>query len=377
MKVAARNLEASGLTSEQVFDRVLECLSGGMVLLHHKVHAGRGIGAKVAESWILLKPVIVDGIIVRLKEDEDTAAANKVGRHVYGLRPSDIDRQALQSICPDVFWLGPVGAQRVAQRDWKRPGDLWTATRPSTINHVPSFRETEEGEIGVGTDPLVALARLSKGDGAGAIAALLDGLHLVDSAITVDVAGRRTEKRIWKPLRPAVDLDGMPIAYEADSRTIRHTTNAGRTGFSPKTFAAVSPLLVEAGYDPRDGALGHSYRLSDDWIAPARDTIGWVAETEEAQGLAEGAPTFLDEEPLRAQPTLRESAILDMVAGAVGDAGDLPSHGEVALTIARHVHGQRRLASMIEAAMRHVAAAGPDGRASRGETSADEVRAAS
>ena len=367
MKVAVRDLAAAGQQPVDLAERLLDALAGGMVLFNRKVTLGTGIEArKILQTWVLVRPVVIDGILRDLVENAETDAANKVGKFRYGLRPSDVRMRMLRQITTDVYWLGPHGAQHVVTTGRRKPIDMWSQLRPSTVNVMPGF-ETDRGRTQEfvrkpGTDPQAALKNLSKGD-RHALAALLEGLHLVDAQEMVDAAGRRSERRTWRPLRPVMDEEGRPAAYEYDARVARHTVNAGRNGFSPKTFAAISPLLVEAGYDPSGEEFGHAYRLADEWTNAAREAIGWVPETDagehEPQARSHKAVQAADEpspEP-NAAPSPREDAIVSMLEGRPFDSdGVAPSYREVAAAIANHVADPARCAALIEAALSQAAA---------------------
>jgi hypothetical protein len=357
MRAPTRNLQAAGADGAEVADRLLDGLAGGMVLLHRKVKAGTGIEARrLAQNWVAMRPVIIDGLVVELIEDEATDEVNKVGRLRYGLRPSDVDKRLLRAICPDVFWLGPRGAQKVIETGRVRPVDMWSQLRPSAVNHVPAHDGRPATVLGVGSDATCALGKLSRGDGQ-AIAALLEGLHLVDVADVVTAASGRSERRTWRPMRPAMGEGGVPVGYQKDARVARHTVNAGRTGFSGATYAAISPLLVETGYDPRDGEMGHAYRLADEHVDAARNAIGWVAEVDrETAGTRDGRG--VTRAPVT-PPTERQSAIMSMLEGRdYVPTGEAPTHEEVAEAIAMHGGTTERMAKLITEAMTRAAATG-------------------
>jgi len=321
-------------------------LAEGMVLLHRKVHAGTGIDARrLAQGWRAVKPVIRDGIVMEIVEDESTDRVNRVGRLRYGLRPSDIEMRLLRPVCPDVHWLGPRGGQRLAELGGTKPIDLWSQLHPSSINHRPAYEGRPAETIGVGSDPHKALTSLTRGD-REALAALLDGLHLVDVAGSVQSDAKRTERRIWKPMRPTSGEDGKPIGYDTGGRVARHTTNSNRNGFSGTTFAAISPLLVEAGYDPQDPSTGHAYRLAEQWIVAAREAVGWEPEDE-------GAGEARSDHPVPfTPPTGRQRAILSMLEGKHYVAeGDPPTHAEVGEAIAQHGGTAGDMAQLIATAM--------------------------
>lgn len=383
MRVQTRNLEAAGSSQEDVAARVLDALASGMVLHNRKVRAKTGIGARVlSQVWMIKRPVIEKGLVVRLVEDADTAIANAVGRHVYGLRPSDIDTGSLREVCADVYWLGPVGAKRVMDAGRVKPIDLWSALRPSAVNHIPADGDEPAMTLRAGSNPALALEGIKKGE-REALAAMMEGLHLVDAASEVMNSGRRAEKRTWRPMRPIWGEDRSPVGYLVDRRVLRHTTNAGRAGFSNLTFQNLSPLLVEAGYDPRDGALGHAYRLDDEWVERVRDRIAWEPETQDDgtdgsgnQGhSAETDMVKCDEVPdgidgaggtetgekaagRRGDATPRQNAIIAMLEGRPFEAaGEAPSHAEVGAAISLFGDDPQRVAAMVAQALSQVAAA--------------------
>lgn len=357
MKSPTRNLEASGETADRIARRVLNALAEGFVLHERRVRSGDGIeGRRINTTWVVKRPVIEDGIISGLVEDDETGMINRVGRLRYGLRPADVDRRMLRVIAPDVHWLGPKGAERAIEEKGTRPFDLWTRIRPCSVNHVPTTDGVPGHDVGVGTDPKTALDRLSRGDGMDAVAAMLEGLHLVDCADDRDLPRLRADRRTWRPMRPVI-RDGRVVGYEVDARVARYTTNSGRLGFSQTTFAAISPLLVEAGYDPRGSQCGHAYAIGDQWAAQAAEMIGW---TPEVDMVTPPAATIADEAESddRASPSPREQAILAMLEHkGFDDSGEAPSYAEVAAAIARHGGDGTRMAMLIESAMSQVARA--------------------
>lgn len=356
MRAPTSNLDVAGITAEVISARLLDALAQGMVLLERKVNGGTGIEARrLVQTWVAVRPVIANGIVTALVEDEGTAAVNRVGRLRYGLRPANIDKRLLRQICKDVHWLGPHGAQKVIESGSGRPVDLWSQLLPSAVNHIPAHDGRPAQTVGVGSDPERALKELSRGDGQ-AIAAMFEGLHLVDVAEVVSGQTSRSERRTWRPMRPVMGEDGVPTGYEVDPRVMRHTVNSGRNGFSPATYAAISPLLVEAGYDPKDGDMGHAYRLSKRWADAARDAIGWVPETGGDENEAEEPAASGDVEPAPVAPTARQVAILDMLSGREhASEGEPPTRLEVGEAIASHGGDVGRMAELIAAAMARAA----------------------
>jgi hypothetical protein len=348
-----RDLAAAGQTRDDVAARVLNALASGLVLHRRVVSAGRGIQAvRLSEQWLLLRPVVEDGIVTALREDEETDEANRIGRHHYGIRSRDVSRNLLRLMAPDVWWLGPSGAAAVLALGMDKARDLWALVAPAALNHRPTFGSDVGGDVGTGVEPATALAGPGRG-ARDALAALLEGLHLVDVIDPVDGAERRT----WKPLRPVVDDDGATIDYGVDHRVLRHTVNAGRRGFTNATFAAVAPLLELTDYQPRDVSLGHSYRLSPGHAQAAADAIAWMPETIAHPSDRQAPPS---------EPTDRERMIVDVLEGAEGDLGRrAPSHAEVARAVSHHAGDVPRLTRLIEAALERTTRNVVDGRPAR------------
>lgn len=348
-----RDLAAAGQTREDVAARVLQALASGLVLHRRVVSAGRGIQAvKLSEQWLLLRPVVIDGIVTELREDDETDEANRIGRHHYGIRSKDVSRNLLRPMAPDVWWLGPSGAAAVLALGMDRARDLWAMIVPAALNHRPAFGSDAGGDVGAGIEPAAALSRPGRG-ARDALAALLEGLHLVDVIDPVDGAERRT----WKPLRPVLDDDGAPIDYGVDHRVLRHTVNAGRRGFTNATFASIAPLLELTDYQPHDVSLGHSYRLHPGRAQAAADAIDWMPETIEHPVERRAPPS---------EPTDRERMIVDMLEGAEGGLGRrAPTHAEVARALAHHAGDVPRLTRLIEAALERTTRNVADGRPAR------------
>jgi len=362
MRQPLRNLEAAGEAREDVADRVMRALGRGMVLHLRKVTSGTGMAARcLTQQHVVMKPSIVDGLIVALIEDEETDAVNTSGRHRYGIRPKDVSSSMLRRIAPDVMWLGAAGVARMTAAGHPPTADLWRKVRPAALNLRPGIDGGDSREEAVGIAAAPALRNLRKGS-REAIAALVDGLHLVDVLETQRGKTGPAEHRIWKPLRPQLDADGTVMGYASDARVMRHTANAGRTGFTMTTFAAISPLLVEAGYDPVDGDRGHAYKLSGEHAAAALEAIDWLPETDQAPA------EFHSRDGTRTppEPTPREQAIIDMLEGReVRAVGRAPTYAEVAAAIALHSGDHDRTAALIEAAMVRTAANAQAGRPAR------------
>lgn len=376
MRPPKRDLEIIGITQEEIRRRIYQALACGNVLYNRKVSTGIGIsGNAVAQQWIITRPVIEDGIIVRLNEDDYTSQMNAIGRFKYGLRPTDINLEHLRAIGPDVYSLSKAGFEELKRYNIGDYVDIWDILIAAACNHVPAYNDQPSEFINTHADATRALEKIGKGEARGAIHALLDGLHLVDVAEPYQTGSSTSYRRIWKPLQPG--YTEKDIDYSETPKVKRHTSMAGRNGFSSKTFSTIAPLLVKTNYDPHKGKHGCSYQLDGSKIEAAKLATVWVDEADlypergsealqlqvtdiiESQRSPEDEPPFIsddsqDSRGLQPQSN-REASILAMIEGRPFEKqGEPPSRQEIAHVIIKFSRDNVHLANLIVSAMKLV-----------------------
>lgn len=237
---------------------VAQYLRRGLVLHQRK------IGARGSEKtqYIIMRPVIENGVISCLVEDEETREANSAPGIRYAIRAKDVDRTMLEEIAPGVRWLSSRAVdcivdlgERIIDDPRRHLAPDAGLTRPAAFDRPAGERPSIPNQM----------AMIAGSDGArDAVRSLLDGQHLVRREIPVESKDGTSNRVFWRPMHPNGD-PARPGSYEQDMVSLRYTDWSDRPyGFSQETIDSISSMLARVDFDFEDNRAGPAYALSSD-----------------------------------------------------------------------------------------------------------------
>ena len=344
-------------------------LARGLVLYERKISAT----GSTKTQYILMRPVIEDGLIIRLDEDAETTEANAAPGKKYGIRAKDVDATMLEEIAPGVYWFSSRALDRA-----NRAGQSILSDPRRRLSPLAGLVRPEALDRPMSNIPLIAdqLAEAQKSESASdALSCLLDGQHLVKREIEIDGKAGPSNRIYWRPMFPNGDPE-RPGSYEQNIVSTRYTEWAGRPyGFTQETVDSIATLLKRVDFDPDDPRAGPAYALNDQ--ASREDIaklIGWsplelhkdilhaamlAIEEAEAESI-----TLREDRGLLPQQLRRQQNIVSMMEGhmldPVSSLGPAPGMDEVAHALVAEIlttRDEERSKRLVEAALKRALSA--------------------